>query len=72
MIEQQLARKTLKIMKDNVMRFDLNDDLRRTINSLFYQKTEFTEEQLSYIDGVYEKYMKAGGFPSISVKHDYK
>jgi len=71
-VEQRAAKRTLSIIKENVMKFRLPDDFKETINSLDKAKGLFTEEQCSYIDGLYEKYMKFGGFPSVGVKHDYK
>lgn len=71
-VEQRGAKRTLQIMKENVMKFRVTEDLKEKIHSFDKQKTPFTDEQCSYIDGLYEKYMKIGGFPSVGVKHDYK
>ena len=71
-VEQRAARRSLDIMKENVMKFKLSPDLKQKINSFNGQKTPFTDEQCSFIDGLYEQYMKQGGLPSIGVKHDYK
>ena len=70
-VEQRAARRTLDIMKENVMKFPIDTDLKEKIASFSKQKTPFTDDQCSYIDGLYEKYMKLGGFPSVGVKHDY-
>jgi len=71
-VEQRTARATLKLIIDNEMKFKLPADFLRTINNLNRQKSDFTDNQLSYIDGLYEKYMKHGGLPSVKVKHDFK
>jgi len=70
-VEQRAAKRTLEIMKENVMKFRLDEVLKEKIASLSKQKAPFTDEQCSYIDGLYERYMKLGGFPSVGVKHDY-
>jgi predicted AAA+ superfamily ATPase len=72
MLEQELARRTLSIISKNEMNFRLDQAFKNTVRSFSNVKGDFTPEQLSMIDGLYEKYMKFGGFPSISVKHDFK
>jgi hypothetical protein len=71
-IEQKTAKTTLNIIRDNTMKFKLSTEFKNTINKLAKQDSSFTENQLSFIDGLYEKYMKAGGFESVGVKHDFK
>jgi len=71
-IEQRIARGNLKIIIDNIMKFPLKETFQSKVNSFNSQKGEFTSNQLSLVDGLYEKYMKAGGFGSIGVKHDFK
>jgi len=71
-VEQRAARESLKLMTENVMKFKLPDTFKYKIASFNKQKKQFTEEQCSYIDGLYEKYMGYGGFPSVKVKHDFK
>lgn len=71
-VEQRAARKTLDIINENTMDFKLPEDFKKKIGSFSNQKTPFTDEQMSYIDGLYEKYMNFGGLPSVKVKHDFK
>ena len=71
-IEQKTAKTTLNIIRENTMKFKLRPEFMNTVNKLDSQDTPFTENQLSFIDGLYEKYMKAGGFDSVGVKHDFK
>ena len=71
-IEQRTAKGNLKIILDNVMKFPLKKTFQVKVKLINSQKTEFTDNQLSLIDGLYEKYMKAGGFGSVSIKHDFK
>lgn len=71
-VEQRAARATLTLILDNKMKFKLPNDFLSKIRSLSNQKGDFTDNQMSYIDGLYEKYMKYGGLPSVKVKHDFK
>lgn len=69
---QRLAKETLKLVLDNKFRVKTGDDYKKTVQSLYDQKTPLTPNQLSYVDGLYEKYMKLAGFNSVGVKHDIK
>lgn len=71
-VEQRLARANLKLMIENKMKFNIPADLKSKIKSMDAVQGNFTDNQLSYIDGLYEQYMKAGGFQSVGVKHDFK
>ena len=71
-IEQKTAKTTLNLIRENKMEFKLNTEFLKKVISLDEEKKTFTPNQLSFIDGLYEKYMKAGGFESITVKHDFK
>lgn len=71
-LEQKTAKGVLEIIIENKMKFKLDPPFLKIVNSMFDQKPDFTPNQLSYVDGLYEKYMKAGGYGSIAVKHDIK
>ena len=68
----RLAKQTLELIIENKMGFKLPNDFKETVYSLHGQKEPFTDNQLSFIEGLYEKYFKLGGFQSASVKHDNK
>lgn len=71
-IEQRIARRNLSIILENVMKFPLKETFKIKVRSINSQKAQLTDNQLSLVDGLYEKYMKAGGFGSVSIKHDFK
>jgi len=71
-VEQRAAKATLEVINENKMKFKLPPEFKNKIESFSKQKTPFTDNQLSYIDGFYEKYMNYGGLPSVKVKHDFK
>jgi hypothetical protein len=71
-LEQKTAKQVLDLIIENKMKFKLAASFLKTVKSMYNQKEEYTPNQLSYIDGLYEKYMKAGGFESVQVKHDMK
>lgn len=71
-VEQRAAKRTLEIINENTMKFKLPETFKNKVDSFSKQKTPFTDEQMSYIDGLYEKYMNYGGLPSVKVKHDFK
>lgn len=69
---QRLAKELLKLISKNEMKFVITDqEYKQTVESLMSQKTPYTDNQLSFIDGLYEKYMKFGGLGHVPVKHDY-
>ena len=71
-VEQRAAKATLSVIIENEMNFKLPEDFKHKVESFNRQKNPFTDNQLSYIDGFYEKYMNYGGLPSVKVKHDFR
>ena len=70
---QRLAKANLQLIRENKMNFRIEDEkFIKLVKDLYFQDYPFTENQLSLIDGLMEKYWKIGDFGSIGVKHDMK
>lgn len=68
---QRSAREKIKLIIENKMKFKITDqDYIKTVRDFKNQKEPYTENQLSYIDALMEKYWKFGGFGSVGTKHD--
>lgn len=68
---QRLAKANLQLIKENKMRFRVEDQsFIKLVKDLYYQNYPYTDKQLSLIDSLMEKYWKIGDFGSVPVKHD--
>ena len=56
---------------DALLKVKDGDKHLKSAEGMNAQTTPFTEPQISYINGIYEKTMKGMGFPSCTVKHDF-
>jgi hypothetical protein len=73
--QQRSAREKLKFILANkkyLLKVRNGSKLAYDAEDISKQKHDFTEGQLSYIDGIYEKVWKGYGEESAGVKHDIK
>lgn len=74
---QNTAREQLKIICANLSKLTGKTGAKmkeaaRSFRSMVERNEKFTPNQLSYIDGIYEKVMAGAGFDAVSVHVDKK
>ncbi len=71
---QNGAKTKLKIIigrRDNILKLRSGKKLIEAAESMNNCKENFTPNQLSFIDNIYEKSWEAKGFESVKTKHDF-
>ncbi len=72
--QQRAARANLEIIMKNLNALAGlrgGEKLIQAAKSMSAQKEQFTDNQINYITGIYEKIFEANGFESCKIKHDF-
>lgn len=72
--QQRAARANLQIIMSNLSAFASLRNGKKLIHdakSMNEQREGFTDNQINYITGIYEKVFETKGFGSCKVKHDF-
>jgi hypothetical protein len=76
-VAQRAAKIQIEFVNKNIKAFcihasDVDKKALNDFSNMLVKLSKFSPNQLSYIEGLYEKTMRGLGFQSVPVKHDFK